>query len=187
MRGKIAKLLHLKGLRRSINLFLVNRIYAGCRERHFKIKRKLLNKIGYSIGDGTKIVGPFLCTGSVTIGKNCWIGKNFTVNGNGFVTIGDNCDIGPEVTFQTGGHQIGTRDRRAGQGIVCTQSVGSGTWIGGRSTILNTVRIGEGCVVAGCACVTRDVADDMLVGGVPAKIIGRLTDEPERVSEKSDR
>lgn len=187
MMEKIIKLLHLRGLRRSVNLFLVNRVYAGCKERHFKIKRKLLNKIGYSIGEGTCIVGPFLCTGSVTIGKDCWIGKNFMVNGNGSVVIGDRCDIGPEVIFQTGGHQIGGKDRRAGEGIVCDQTVGSGTWIGGRSTIVNSVAIGSGCVIAACACVTKDVEDDTLAGGVPARVIRRLTDEPERVSEKSDR
>lgn len=185
MKEKIVKLLRIKGLRRSVNLFLVNRVYAGCKPRHFEKKRKLLNKIGFSVGEGTKVVGPFLCSGTVTIGKNCWIGKNFMVNGNGYVTIGDNCDVGPEVTFQTGGHAIGTKQRRAGEGLTFTQTVGSGTWIGGRSTICNNVSVGEGCVIASCACVVKNVEDNMLVGGVPAKAIRRLEDEPERTTEKS--
>lgn len=185
MKSRIVKLLRLKGVRRTINLFLVNHIFVGCRKRHFKIKRRLLNKIGFSIGEGTRIVGPFLSTGFVTIGKNCWIGKNFTVNGNGCVTIGDNCDIGPEVTFQTGGHQIGTKERRAGEDAIFSQTVGNGVWIGGRSTILNTTRIGDGSVIAGCACVVKDVEDNTLVGGVPARVIRRLADEPERASEES--
>ena len=96
------------------------------------------------------------------------------VNGNGTVTIGDNVDIGPEVTFQTGGHEIGDKDRRAGKGALYAQSVGDGTWIGGRATILKNTAIGSGSVVAGCACVTKDVPDNVIVGGVPAKIILNL-------------
>ena len=167
--------LHLKGIHSRINIFLVNKVYNGT--RHFEIKRRLLNKIGYQIGEGTKIVGPIICTGKLIIGENCWIGKNFLVNGNGTVTIGDNCDIAPEVTFQTGGHKIGDSTRRAGEGCVFSQSVGSGTWIGGRSTILNNSNIGRSCVVASCACVVKDVPDNSLVGGVPAKLIRSLSDE----------
>ena len=164
--------LHLKGIRRKITFFLVNHVYCGV--RRFEEKRNLLNKIGYKIGRGTKIVGPIECTGDLEIGENCWIGKNFKVNGNGKVKIENNCDIAPEVTFNTGGHRIGTSDRRAGEGVCYEQSVGSGTWIGARSTIINDVHIGNSCVIAACACVAKDVPDNSLVGGVPAKIIKTL-------------
>ncbi len=149
-------------------------------ERAFKRKRKLLRSLGFEIGEGTKIVGPLFCSGTLHIGKNCWIGKNLYVNGNGSVRIGDNCDLGPEITFQTGGHEIGSPDRRAGKGLILHQTVGNGTWIGGRATILNNVNIGNSCVIAGCACVTKDVPDNALVGGVPARII-RIMDDNETV------
>lgn len=167
--------LHLKGLRYRINMFLVNKVYKG--PHHFEKKRKLLNKIGYQLGEGTKVVAPIICTGKLVIGRDCWIGKNFMVNGNGTVTIGDNCDIAPEVTFQTGGHEIGDATRRAGKGCTFSQTVGSGTWIGGRSTILNNSNIGNSCVIAACACVTKDIPDNSLVGGVPAKLIRKLNDD----------
>lgn len=170
--GKIAKLLHLQGIKRRWHIYLVNHIYAGTTK--FEKKRKLLNSIGFSIGENTKVVGPIEVTGTLVVGKNCWVGKNFKVNGNGTVTIGDNCDIAPEVTFQTGGHKIGDFQRRAGEGCVFHQSVGDGTWIGGRVTILNETKIGKSCVIAGCACVTKDVEDNSLVGGVPAKVIRKL-------------
>ena len=41
-------------------------------------------------------------------------------------------------------------------------------------TILNETKIGKSCVIAGCACVTKDVEDNSLVGGVPAKVIRKL-------------
>lgn len=166
---KICRRIHKKWV-----LFLVNKIYKGTTK--FKRKRKLLNSIGYQIGEGSKIVGPIEVTGKLIVGENCWIGKNFKVNGNGTVTIGDNCDIAPEVTFQTGGHAIGNCQRRAGKGKIFNQSVGDRTWIGGRVTILNETEIGKSCVIAGCACVIGDVPDNSLVGGVPARLIRVLDD-----------
>ncbi len=170
----IVKLLHLKGLRYKVNTFLVNKVYAGTKPKYFEKKRRLLNKIGYEIGEGTKVVGPIYCTGKLKIGKNCWIGKSLMINGNGEVTIGDNCDIAPEVAFQTGGHLIGDSSRRAGKGIISNITVGDGCWIGTRATIINNTKIGNSCVVASCACVTKDIGDNLLVGGVPAKIIREL-------------
>lgn len=175
MRDFIIRCFHLKGLHRTINLWLVNHIYAGdSKAKYFEKKRRLLIAAGVEIGEGTKVVGPIYPHGNLIIGKNCWIGKNLVVNGIGTVVIGDNCDIAPEVTFQTGGHEIGSEERRAGTGIIFNQSVGSGSWIGGRVTILNNSTIGKSCVVAGCACVVKSVPDNTVVGGVPAKVLKRL-------------
>ena len=169
------KKLHLWGSYNKWIMYRVNVLLAGTNQNFFEKKRKLLNRLDhFDIGEGTRIVGPIECTGYLQVGKDCWIGKNFCVNGNGSVIIGDNCDIGPEVTFQTGGHEIGDEHRRAGEGCIFHQSVGSGTWIGGRSTILNHTTIGEGCVIAGCACVTKNVPSNTLVGGVPARILKNL-------------
>lgn len=164
----------LGSLKRKVVVFLVNKIFVGTRPCFFEIKRKLLISIGHRIGEGTRIVGPFESYSRIEVGKNCFIGKNFKVNGNGNVEIGDCCDIAPEVTFQTGGHEIGDRNRRAGKGYNYSQKVGNGTWIGGRSTICNDVSIGNGCVIAGCACVIHDIPDNTLAGGVPANVIRRL-------------
>lgn len=173
--NKIEKILHLKGIKRKIVLFLVNKIFVGT--RYFEIKRILLNSIDYKIGNNTKIVGPIECTGNLIIGKNCWIGKNLKVNGNGTVIIGNNCDIAPEVTFQTGSHKIGNTNRRAGEGVSFKQIIGDGSWIGCRTTIINNVSIGKSCVVAGCSCIIKDIENNSLVGGVPAKLIRRIEND----------
>ncbi len=164
----------ISGLKYRLGIFCVNHLYAGTNPRHFEKKRNILNSIGYTIGEGTKIVGPIYCTANLVIGNNCWVGKNLIVNGNGIVNIGNNCDIAPEVAFQTGGHEIGSFQRRAGLGLVYNISVGDGCWIGARSTILGGVTVGNGCVVAACACVCSDTGDNTLVGGVPAKPIKKL-------------
>lgn len=170
----LIKKLHLYGITKKICIIMVNYVFTGTSKFNCKIKRKLLNVLGYKIGDNTTIVGPIDLRGNLIVGKNCWVGKNLKINGNGTVIIGDNCDLGPEITFQTGGHKIGTSERRAGEGISFVQKVGSGTWVGGRVTICNETQIGKGCIIAACACVIKDVSDNTLVGGVPAREIRRL-------------
>ena len=165
MQQNLKKSLHLNGIKRALNLFLINHIFIGTKPLACNMKRRLLNGIGCSVGEGTTIVGPIECRGYITIGKNCWIGKNCKINGNGTVQIGDNCDLGPEVTFQTGGHKIGDKTRRAGHGEIYHQVIGK---------ICNNSTIGNGCVIAACACVVHDVPDNTLVGGVPAKVIRSL-------------
>ena len=75
------------------------------------------------------------------------------------------------------------RNRRAGKGRKFRQSVGKGTWIGGRVTVLGETSIGNACVVAGCACVVKSVGDNMLVGGVPARSIRNLECIEKTVTE----
>ena len=152
--------------------FLINHILAGtgC----WELKRLLLNSLGNSIGEGCKVVAPVICTGKLIVGANCWIGRDFCVNGNGTVTIGANCDIAPNVSFQTGGHLIGDESRRAGRGVKFDFHVGDGVWIGARATFLNGVTVGDGSVIAACACVANDTPPNTLCGGVPARVIKSL-------------
>ncbi len=164
----------LKTIKRILVTFVVNHFCAGT--VFFELKRNLLNSIGYELAEGTKVVGPIYNTGTLKTGKNCWIGKNLTVNGNGTVIIGDNCDIAPEVTFLTGGHEIGSSERRAGKGEIYKITVGNGVWIGARSTIGRNVHLGDGCLVATCACIICSIEKNCLVGGVPAKVIRMLDD-----------
>ena len=162
----------LKGMKKRIGLFLTNHIFVGT--RCFEIKRRLLNFAGFTIGEQTKIVGPMFITGNLTVGANCWIGCNLKVHGNGNVAIGNNCDLAPDVSFVTGSHIIGSHNRRAGEGFNADIKVGNGCWIGEGAGIMPGVEIGDGCVVAARACVTENVPDDCLTGGVPSRVIKEL-------------
>lgn len=158
--------------KRMLVMFLVNRVLAGT--RCFETKRRLLNAIGHSLGAGTRIVGPFFCTGHLTAGEGCWLGRDLTIHGNGTVVLGNGCDLGPDVTFLTGTHTIGTPKRRAGEGTNGTIRVGDGCWIGARATLVSGVTVGHGSVLAACACAAADIPPDTLAGGVPARPIRGL-------------
>ncbi len=170
----IIKKLHLYGLHRRICFFLINYIFVGTGRFFFAAKRVVMRLSGNPVGEGTKIVGKIRIYGTVSIGKNCWINRGFTVHGNGNVHIGNNCDIAPDVIFLTGSHKMGNKERRAGNGETFSIRIGNGCWIGARATLLRNIIVNDGSVDAACACVTKDVPENTLVAGVPAKIIRRL-------------
>jgi len=163
----------LKTLKHMLVMFLVNHLCDGA--YLFELKRKLLNAIGYSLGEETKVVGPIYCTAELKTGSNCWLGRNFTIHGNGIVEMGDNCDIAPDVTFLTGRHAAGSQE-----GQSPTISVGEGSWIGAGTTLGRNVTIGKGCMVLAASCVMKNMPENTLIGGVPARIVRKL-DEVEKL------
>lgn len=90
------------------------------------------------------------------------------------IEIGDSVWVGMDVCFVCPTHDVGTTEQRAGRSTYYSISVGEGSWIGARSTILPGVTIGKGCIIAAGSVVSKDVPDNTMCGGVPAKIIKKL-------------
>lgn len=116
----------------------------------------------------------------VKIGKECFINKGveFHVGFSKKATIEleDNVYVGCNVMFCCVTHKIGNPEKRAGDNIYKSIFIGKGVWIGANSTILPGVHIGDGAVIAAGAVVTKDVEENCLYGGVPAKLIRKLDD-----------
>ena len=87
------------------------------------------------------------------------------------VRIGDYVMIGPNTLITTVNHPITPKGRREHLGIGKPVTIGNDVWIGGNCTILPGVTIGNNVVIAAGAVVTKDVPDNCIVGGVPAKKI----------------
>ena len=165
----------LERTKKNIIIGIVNHIFKGT--RFFNIKRILLNSCkGIKIEKNLKIVTPIHIPAwsSLYIGQETWVGRDFTMEGNGKVFIGSNCDLGPTVTMTTGSHKIGDERRRAGEGFCGTINVENGCWLGNRCVILPDCTIGKSSVVAAGAIVTKNISENTLVGGCPAKIIRNL-------------
>lgn len=162
----------LKILKHMLVMFLVNHLFDGA--YLFELKRRLLNLIGYALGEETKVVGPIYCTAALKTGSNCWLGRNFTIHGNGTVEIGDNCDIAVDVTFLTGRHAEETLACKDNENQVYSISVGEGCWIGAGTTLGQNITIGKGSMIVAGSCVMRNMPENTLVGGVPARVIKKL-------------
>ncbi|MFF1831756.1 acyltransferase [Paenarthrobacter sp. NPDC058040] len=126
------------------------------------------------IGDRTNIYRGTEITGPVTIGSGCLVNRDGYLRSN--TTLGDNVMVGPFTRFVTDSHEIGPSSKRGGANKWPPITVGDGTWIGASVTILGGVTIGKGCIIAAGAVVTADIPDNSLAGGVPAKVIRKLSD-----------
>ena len=122
-------------------------------------------------------------TFSCDSGKNIYIGSHFTGNYNltildrREVRIGDYVMIGPNTLITTVGHPMTPMGRRRHLGSARPVIIGDDVWIGGNVTILPGVTIGRNVVVAAGAVVNRDIPDNCLYGGVPARKIRDLEND----------
>lgn len=105
----------------------------------------------------------------LNIGKNVFINFDCTFLTLGGITIEDEVLIGPKVSLITENHPLESQHRKGvmGRSILIKRNA----WIGANATILPGVTIGENSVVAAGAVVSKDVPDNVVVGGIPAKII----------------
>lgn len=124
--------------------------------------------------------------GHEKIAKNVFIGKNVKAIEKKHLTIGQKTKLQDGVYIdalscegvQLGDHVVIGRNSR----IECTgglHSIGKGVKIGSRTTFGNDcifgvaggIEIGDGCVVAANAVVTKQFPDNVVIAGVPAKVI----------------
>ena len=140
--------------------------------------RHLRQMLG-AVGERVWIAKTFNCD----CGKNIFIGNDFTGNHNltildiREVYIGNNVMIGPNTLITTVGHPLSPKGRRQYHAFAQPVRIGNDVWIGGNVTILPGVTIGNNVVVAAGAVVTKDVPDNTLVGGVPARKLKEIEDD----------
>lgn len=83
--------------------------------------------------------------------------------------------IGHNVVFATLNHGLAPEDRK--HTYPAPIVLGKNVWIGSNATILQDVTIGDNAVVAAGAVVTKDVAANTVVGGIPARLIKNINDK----------
>ena len=141
-------------------------------EKRTEILRELLGEVGKNI----YIEPTFKCD----YGYNIKVGDNFYANFDCVmldvcpITIGSNVFLAPGVHIYTATHPLNPEERNSGAEFGKAVKIGDSVWLGGRSVICPGVTIGNNVVVAAGAVVTKDVPDNVVVGGNPAKIIKNI-------------
>lgn len=111
----------------------------------------------------------------INYGKHTKIGKNVFINFDcvfldlGGITIEDGVLIAPKVSLLSEGHPASPENRHSL--MVAPIHIKKNAWIGANATILPGVTVGENAIVAAGAVVSKDVPDNTVAGGIPAKVV----------------
>ena len=143
--------------------------------------RQIMSEITGKLVDETfRLFPPFYtdCGKNITIGKNVFINSACHFQDQGGVTIEDGCLIGPQVEFATINH--GQDPAHRSDNHFAPIHLKKGVWIGAHATILPGVTIGENSIVAAGAVVTKDVPANVIVAGVPARVMKPIAMEDKK-------
>nr|WP_216667931.1 sugar O-acetyltransferase [Sporosarcina jiandibaonis] len=149
--------------------WIFNQTFETEEEKRINLLKELFGSTGESIH-----IEPVL---RCDYGYNIHVGENFFANFDCTfldvcdIRIGDNCFIAPGVHIYTATHPIDPLERIGGTEYGKPVSIGDNVWIGGRAIINPGVRIGNNVVIASGAVVTKDVPNNVVIGGNPARII----------------
>lgn len=143
--------------------------------------RGIMSEItGKPVDETFRLFPPFYtdCGKNITIGKNVFINSACHFQDQGGVTIEDGCLIGPQVEFATINH--GQDPAHRSDNHFAPIHLKKGVWIGAHATILPGVTIGENSIVAAGAVVTKDVPANVIVAGVPARVMKPIVTEDKK-------
>lgn len=152
------------------------RAFNATTEEQMSERDALLRQLLGSCGKNAFVEPSFRCD----YGSNVHVGDNFYANFDLIVLdvcevrIGHDCLIAPRVSIFTATHPTDAETRASGVEYGKPVTIGNRVWIGGHAVINPGVTIGDNVIVAAGAVVTRDVPSNVVVAGVPAKIVRHL-------------
>lgn len=136
-----------------------------------QVREQLSKIVNIKLDSSITVFPPFYTNFGrfITIGKNVFINHACSFLDMGGIVIEDDVLIGPRVNLVTENHPFDPSNRKAL--VVKPVVIKKNAWLGAGVTVLPGVTVGENSIVAAGAVVSKDVPDNVVVGGVPAKFI----------------
>ena len=142
-----------------------------------KKAREIIAELIANAGSNLYIEPPFHCDYGYNIvcGDNVYFNVNCVVLDSAPVTIGSNVFFAPNVQLYTATHPLEADLRRTLENALPI-TIGDDCWIGGNTVLCPGVTIGKGSVIGAGSVVTKDIPENVLAVGNPAKVIRRLNE-----------
>ncbi len=168
---------------KNVKLYSKKNIVVGTKTKlHSGVKIDALSIEGVTIGSYC-VLGEYTkieCTGSLSsLGKGVVIGDRTTFGSDCFfgaaggINIGLDVVAGQFIRFHSENHNYKNKNILIkDQGVTHKGiKIGNNCWIGAGVVFLDGAELGDGCVVAANAVVTKKFPPNVVIGGIPAKIL----------------
>jgi acetyltransferase-like isoleucine patch superfamily enzyme len=180
---KVLLKLILPNFRKLYHRQLICKDYPKCYQKVY-ITGSGIVEIGSNCSLGYKLGGHFFRgyielqarfrNSKIVLGNNIYSNNNLWICASNYIEIGDDTLIGQGVSFMDHeAHGIKPEDRRK-IGRIGSIKIGKNVWIGNNVTILKNTEIGDNTIIAAGAVVSGKFDANIIIGGIPAKIIKPL-------------
>lgn len=154
---------------------------------HVSERTRLGNPVAVRYGSGSIMLQARNEGATIRIGRHCAFSNNVSIIAVESVEIGDDCLIGELVSIMDSDfHGIDPDRRRTGPARTAPVKLQDNVWLGSRVIVQKGVTIGRNSIVAPNAVVTSAIPPDSIAAGIPARVIGSLSEEsPETQRDSS--
>ena len=139
-------------------------------------RQAILRDLLGSIGGNCIVEPPFYCSygSNIHFGDRVFLNVQCTILDCNEVRIGNHVMVGPAVQIYTAAHDLQAETRIQGWEVAKPILIEDNVWLGGGAILLPGVRIGQNAVVGAGAVVSRDVPENTIVAGNPARVIREI-------------
>jgi len=131
-------------------------------------------KLGGFYRGGSIEIQPRYNDSFIKIGNNVSTNNNIFICSANYIEIGDDSILGQYICIMDSEGHSTESDKRRQSGKIGKVIIGKNVWIGNNVTILKNSEIGDNSILAAGAVVSGKFPSDVIIGGVPAKVIKSL-------------